>query len=123
MPGWRTAGGRFRSVGDFVADLPQAALARLGARWHPVRCCYIPPNEATIRRHVQMIDADEADAVVGGWLPAQVAAGRLAAGDAAALTMVALDRRSTTTAAAVLAAGAARDTRLAFPVSLRAGKF
>jgi hypothetical protein len=37
--------------------------------------------------------------------------------------MVALDRRRTTTAAAVLAAGAARDTRLAFPVSLRAGKF
>ena len=38
-----------------------------------------------------MIDADEADAAVGGWLLAQVAAGRLAAGDAAALTMVALD--------------------------------
>jgi hypothetical protein len=38
-----------------------------------------------------MIDADQADAAAGGWLLAQVAAGRLAAGDAAALTMVALD--------------------------------
>ena len=89
--GLANCGRSFRSAGDFVADLPQDALARLGARWHPVRRCYIPPNEATIRRHVQMIDADEADAAVGGWLLAQVAAGRLAAGDAAALTMVALD--------------------------------
>lgn len=89
LPG---AGRSFRSAGDFAADLPQEALARLGARWHPVRRCYIAPNEATIRRHVQMIDADEAGAAVGGWLFAQVAAGRLAAGgDAAALTMVALD--------------------------------
>jgi hypothetical protein len=31
-------GRSFRSVGDFVADLPQEALARLGARWHPARC-------------------------------------------------------------------------------------
>lgn len=84
-------GRSFRSVGDFVADLPQEALARLGARWHPVRRCYIAPDEATIRRHVKMIDADQADAAVGGWLLAQVAAGRLAAGDAAAVTMVALD--------------------------------
>ena len=89
--GLANCGRSFRWAGNFVADLPQDALARLGARWHPVRGCYIPPNKATIRRHVQMIDADEADAAVGGWLLAQVAAGRLAAGDAAALTMVALD--------------------------------
>jgi hypothetical protein len=56
------AGRNFRSVGDFTADLPQDALARLGARFHPVQRRYIAPNEATIRRHVQMIDADEADA-------------------------------------------------------------
>lgn len=89
--GLANCGRSFRSAGDFVADLPQDALARLGARWHPVRRCYIAPNEATIRRHVQMIDADEADAVVGGWLLAQVTAGRLAAGAAAGLTMVAID--------------------------------
>jgi DDE_Tnp_1-associated len=83
-------GRSFRSAGDFVADLPQEALARLGARWHPVRRCYIPPDEATIRRHVKMIDADEADQLAGGWLLAQVRAGRIAAGQAAGL-LVALD--------------------------------
>jgi hypothetical protein len=41
------AGRSFRSAGDFVADLPQDALARLGARFHPVKRRYIAPNEAT----------------------------------------------------------------------------
>lgn len=85
------SGRSFRAVGDFVADLPQEALARLGARRHPVTGRYVAPNEATIRRHVQMIDADQADAAVGRWLLAQVTAGRLAAGDAAAQTRIALD--------------------------------
>jgi predicted transposase YbfD/YdcC len=85
------AGRSFRAVGDFTADLPQDALARLGARFHPVRRRYIAPNEATIRRHVQMIDADEADAAVGGWLAALVEQARAAAGQAGALTTVALD--------------------------------
>jgi hypothetical protein len=85
------SGRSFRSAGDFVAGLPQEALARLGARRHPVTGRYVAPNEATIRRHVQMIDADQADAAVGRWLLAQVMAGRLAAGDAAALTRIALD--------------------------------
>ncbi len=88
LPG---AGRSFRSVGDFTADLPQDALARLGARFHSVQRRYIAPNEATIRRHVQMIDADEADAAVGGWLTALVQQTRAAAGQADALTMVALD--------------------------------
>lgn len=85
------SGRSFRSAGDFAADLPQDALARLGARLHPVTGRYIAPNEATIRRHVQMIDADEADAAAGAWLWSQVAAGRIAAGQAGALTGVALD--------------------------------
>jgi hypothetical protein len=85
------AGRSFRSVGDFVADLPQDALARLGARFHPVQRRSIAPNEATIRRHVQMIDADQADAAIGGWLAVQVQQARVAAGQAGALTAVALD--------------------------------
>ncbi len=85
------AGRSFRSAGDFAADLPQDALARLGARFHPVQRRYIAPNEATIRRHVQMIDADQADAAAGGWLAAQVQQARVAAGQAGALTAVALD--------------------------------
>jgi uncharacterized protein DUF4338/DDE family transposase len=88
--GLSNCGRSFRSAGDFVADLPQDALARLGARWHPVQQRYIAPDEATIRRHVKMIDADEADRLAGRWLLAQVRAGRLAAGQAAAL-MVAVD--------------------------------
>jgi len=83
-------GRSFRSAADFIADLPQEALARLGARYHPVLRRYIAPEESTIRRHVKMIDADEADRLTGSWLLAQVMAGRVAAGDAAAL-MVALD--------------------------------
>jgi len=85
------SGRSFRSAGDFVADLPQEALARLGARFHPVKGCYIAPSEATIRRHVQMTGADQAGAAAGGWLLARVAAGRLAAGLAGAMTGVALD--------------------------------
>jgi len=83
-------GRSFRSAADFIADLPQEALARLGARYHPVKRRYIAPEESTIRRHVKMIDADEADRLTGSWLLAQVMAGRVAAGDAAGL-MVALD--------------------------------
>ena len=72
-------GRSFRSAADFIADLPQEALARLGARYHPVKRRYIAPEESTIRRHVKMIDADQADRLTGGWLLAQVTAGRIAA--------------------------------------------
>lgn len=59
------SGRSFRSAGDFAAGLPQEALARLGARRHPVTGRHVAPTESTIRRHVQMIDADQADAAVG----------------------------------------------------------
>jgi len=88
LPG---AGRSFRSAGDFAADLPEDALARLGARFHPVKRRYIAPNEATIRRHAQMIDAGQADAAVSGWLLAQLHKARRAAGQAGALTAAALD--------------------------------
>jgi DDE family transposase len=55
----------FRSVADYVAELPPAALARLGARRHPVTGWAVAPSEATIRRTVKDVDADEADAIVG----------------------------------------------------------
>ena len=80
----------FRSVGDFAADLPQDALERLGARWHPVKCRYIAPDEATIRRHVKMIDADHADRLVGAWLLGLVRSGRMTAEQAGAI-LIALD--------------------------------
>jgi hypothetical protein len=65
----------FRSVADYVADLTPEALARLGARRHPVTGCPVAPSEATIRRTVKDIDADEADTIVGTWLHAKAQAG------------------------------------------------
>lgn len=65
----------FRSVADYVADLPPEALTRLGARRHPVTGHPVPPSEATIRRTVKDIDADEADTIVGTWLHAKLQAG------------------------------------------------
>ena len=35
----------------------------------------VPPSEATIRRTVKDVDADEADTIVGTWLHAKVMAG------------------------------------------------
>jgi predicted transposase YbfD/YdcC len=65
----------FRSVADYVADLPPDALARLGARRHPVTGRLVAPSEATIRRTVKDINADEADTIVGTWLHAKLQAG------------------------------------------------
>jgi hypothetical protein len=65
----------FRSVADYVADLPPDALTRLGARRHPVTGRPVAPSEATIRRTVKDVDADEADTIVGTWLHAKVRAG------------------------------------------------
>jgi hypothetical protein len=89
------AGNRsFRSVADWVGDLPQDALARLGARKHHLTGRYIPPSEATIRRNVKDIDADEADALIGDWLMAQVLAGRLAAEKIPTYTGLAIDGKT-----------------------------
>jgi hypothetical protein len=65
----------FRSVADYVADLPPEALSRLGARRHPVTGRPVAPSESTIRRTVKDIDADEADTIVGTWLHAKLQAG------------------------------------------------
>jgi hypothetical protein len=68
----------FRSVADYVTDLPPEALTRLGARHHPVTGRPVAPSEATIRRTVKDVDADEADTIVGTWLHAKVQAGLVA---------------------------------------------
>jgi hypothetical protein len=63
------AGARsFVSIGEVAAELPQDVLARLGAKFHPDRQCYIAPSEPTIRRHLQSVDPDQLDTVVGTWL-------------------------------------------------------
>lgn len=84
----------FRSVAEWVADLPQEALARFGARQAPMTGRYIAPSEATIRRTVQDIDADEADTLIGSWLWAQVHAGRLAAEQTPSFIGLAIDAKT-----------------------------
>ena len=68
----------FRSVADYIGDLPPEALERRGARRHPRTRRFVAPSESTIRRTVTSVDADEADVLVGRWLAEQVRAGRLA---------------------------------------------
>lgn len=78
------------AIGEWAADAPQGVLARLGAKWHPDRRCYLAPHDATIRRALKAVDADELDAAVGRWLADQFSAGRIDAGQLA----VAVDGKS-----------------------------
>lgn len=67
----------FIAIGEVAADLPQEVLARLGCKFHPTRRRYVVPSEPTIRRHLQAVDANELDAVVGSWLADQSAKGNV----------------------------------------------
>ena len=63
------AGARsFVALGEWAAALPQAALKRLGCRWHPLKRCYVPPSEPTLRRALQAVDVDLVDQRLGMWL-------------------------------------------------------
>jgi predicted transposase YbfD/YdcC len=71
------AGARsFAAVGEWVADAPPQVLASLGVRRDPLTRRFEPPDEATIRRVLEAVDAAALDAAVGSWL-----AGRLSAAD------------------------------------------
>ena len=71
------AGARsFAAVGEWVADAPPQVLAALGVRYNPLAGRFEPPDEATIRRVLESVDAAALDAAVGSWL-----AGRLRAGE------------------------------------------
>jgi predicted transposase YbfD/YdcC len=60
--------GNFRQLGSQVADLPQSLLAKLGAEWNWFTLRHDAPSEATLRRVLCDIDADELDLLVGAWL-------------------------------------------------------
>jgi DDE_Tnp_1-associated/Transposase DDE domain len=66
------------AVGERVADAPPQVLAALGIRRDPLTGRFEPPDEATIRRVLESVDAGALDAAVGSWL-----AGRLRAADQA----------------------------------------
>jgi len=67
------------SIGEYAADCPQEALARLGAKYHPGKKRYIPPHAETFRRALGAIDVEALDEAAGAWLFAQVRAGHVSA--------------------------------------------
>jgi predicted transposase YbfD/YdcC len=63
------AGARsFTAVSEWVADAPPQVLAALGIRRDPLTRRFQPPDEATIRRVLEAVDAAALDAAVGSWL-------------------------------------------------------
>jgi predicted transposase YbfD/YdcC len=71
----------YTAIGEYAARLPQAALARLGARYHKTKKRLIPPSESAIRRTIQCLDADELDAAVAAWVRDQLGTGTLTDSD------------------------------------------
>ena len=72
------AGARsFTAIGEWIADAPPQVMAALGIRRDPLTGRFEPPDEATIRRVLEAVDADALDAAVGSWL-ADRAAGQAA---------------------------------------------
>ena len=70
------AGARsFAAIGEWVADAPPRVLAALGTRRDPLAGEFQPPDEATIRRLLERVDAAALDAAVGSWLAARLRAG------------------------------------------------
>ena len=69
------AGARsFAAVGEWVADAPPQVLDSLGIRRDPLTRRLEPPDEATIRRVLEAVDAAALDAAVGSWLGARLRA-------------------------------------------------
>ncbi|MGI8451244.1 MAG: transposase family protein [Streptosporangiaceae bacterium] len=63
------------AAGEWVADAPPQVLAALGIRRDPLTGRFEPPDEATIRRVLETVDAAALDAAVGSWLAARLRAG------------------------------------------------
>jgi predicted transposase YbfD/YdcC len=75
------AGARsFTAIGEWAADAPPRVLAALGVRYDPLGRRFQPPDEATIRRVLEAVDAASLEAAVGSWLAARLRAGRPPAG-------------------------------------------
>jgi hypothetical protein len=57
-----------RSIGEWAADTPQSALARLGEAGAPLTGPHRVPDTATIGRVLADLDADAFDTAIGQWL-------------------------------------------------------
>ena len=62
------------AIGEWVADAPPGVLAALGVRFDPLAGRFRPPDEATIRRVLEAVDAAQLDAAVTSWLASATAA-------------------------------------------------
>jgi len=71
----------YTAIGEYAARLPQQALTRLGARYHPRKKRHIAPSESAIRRTIQRLDPDELDAAVAAWVREQLGIGTLTDSD------------------------------------------
>jgi len=79
------AGARsYTAIAEFAGELRPVTLARLGVWRRPYSTCWVAPSEATLRRTLQQVDADELDRVVGGWLAEQQPASATATATATA---------------------------------------
>jgi predicted transposase YbfD/YdcC len=56
------------AIGEWIADAPPGVLAALGVRFDPLAGRFRPPDEATIRRVLESVDAGQFDAAVTSWL-------------------------------------------------------
>ena len=69
--------GSTTGIGEWVADAPPQVLACLGVRRDPLTRRFEPPDEATIRRVLESVDAAALDTAVGSWLTARLVTLRL----------------------------------------------
>jgi hypothetical protein len=58
----------YTAIAEWAADLTQAQLKRLRARFNPRTERFEPPSEPTLRRVLQTADVGAVDAAVSGWL-------------------------------------------------------
>jgi hypothetical protein len=63
------AGSRgYTAIAEWAAQLTQAQLKRLRARYNPRTARFEPPSEPTVRRVLQTVDIGAVDAAFGDWL-------------------------------------------------------
>lgn len=61
----------FTAIGEWAADASPSALRAVGARFDHRRKMFVAPDEATVRRVLQAVDADALDAAISAWLRAR----------------------------------------------------
>ncbi len=66
----------FTAIGEWAADAPPQVLGSLGVRCDPLTGRFAPPDEATIRRVLESVDAGALAAAVGSWAAVRLRQGR-----------------------------------------------